>query len=150
MVKARIAKTTVLPVLATTNLSHAQMQAMLAVRAAWKEDAGAIVKLIIDHLDATITALGKTVPDGSYGEWRPELLKSVWKNLCLGAVWDAQTQANVLSVAADMGRIAVILAGANTKVAKAQVHAAFNAVSSAHTTCGVSGMGGGSWCDFTM
>lgn len=147
---AKIAKQTVLRVLPMTALSQTQMQAMLTARAAWKSDANAIVKLIIDHVDATIVAQGKTVANGAYGEWRPELLKSVWKNLSLGAEWDAQTQANVLAVAADMGRIAVLLAGTNAQVNKAQLHAAFNAVSAAHTTCGDSGMGGGSWCDFTM
>lgn len=125
------------------------MRAFVSVRSLMQLNAGRIVNKIIAQVTATILANGKQVNNGVFAEWRPKLLDSVLNNLLLGNQWDAVTEANVLSVASDMGTISVLLAGANVNVAKSQIHAAFNAVQQAHTVC-AAGMGGGSWCDFAM
>lgn len=122
---------------------------------AWKSvlvtnrtNARRIVNQIIAEVADAISANGKNVGNGAFAEWRDELFDAVLNNLNLGADW-AKDEANVLSVAWDMGTISAVLAGGNTNVAKSQVHSAFNAVQQSHGIC-AGGMGGGTWCDFSM
>lgn len=148
----RRAATLALPL--TTNLvliTAMELQKARGVFAKQRTNAGRITATLVKAVEDAITARGKTVTLADFAEWRPELLKSVLKNLALGGVWDSATEAIVTSVATDMGTIAVILAGSNSAVAKDQIHAAFNAVSASHTTCAATtGSGAGSWCDFSM
>ena len=139
----------VIPLSKPKKLSRSQSTMFKSIVDLMSLAANQIVKKIIEQIELTIQASGKQIANGSFAEWRPELLKSVRNNLALNAKWDAITEATVLQVAADMGTVAVILAGTSNTVAKAQIHAAFNAVSQAHTTCS-SILGGGSWCSFEM
>lgn len=119
-----------------------------SIRVTNETNARRIVNMIIAEVADSISASGKNVGNGAFSEWRPELFDAVLNSLMLGADWGA-AQNNVLSVAFDMGTIACLLAGGNTHVSKAQIHAAFNAVAQSHAVCS-SGMGGGTWCDFSM
>ena len=111
-----------------------------------------IANKIIAQVALTIQASGKQIAPASFDQWKPDLVKAVRNNLVLSAVWDTATEAAVLGVAADMGTIAVILAGSSSQVAKSQIHAAFNAVSKSHSGCAAAsgGQGGGTWCNFEM
>jgi len=130
-------------------INKADRKVLKRVRKPYRVNANRIVDRIIREVKDLIVANGKQVTSAAFAEWRPKLFKSVHTNLLLGAPWNSTTQTNVLSVAADMGTIAVLLAGANPNVAKSQIHASFNAVQQAHTVC-AGGIGGGSWCDFAM
>ena len=114
--------------------------------------ANQIANQVIAQVTLTIQASGKQIASGSFDLWKPELVLAIRNNLMINAVWNAQTEAAVLGVAADMGTIAVILAGSSSQVARSQIHAAFNAVSKSHSGCAAAsgGQGGGTWCNFEM
>jgi hypothetical protein len=116
-------------------------------RSAASPTAEQIVSQIVKALTEAITNAGLSLSVGALDEWQPKLLQSVKDNLKAGGLWTPIAQKNVLRVAADMGRIAVILSADDAEVTKSRVHAAFRAAQF-HKTC--PGAGGGAWCNFRI
>jgi hypothetical protein len=116
--------------------------------AAHKKEADEIVAAIRTQLEDTLAALKprKTMSARALSEWTPKLRASVLRNLANKGNW-TKDGPTVLDVAADMARIAAILAASDPVVDKARMHGAFRAVK-AHTRC--PGTGGGAWCDFNI
>jgi hypothetical protein len=142
----------VVPLAKHTVLTVGQTRGFIKVVDMMTLAANRIAGEIVAQITLTIEASGKQVAPGSFDLWYPELVQSVLNNLVGMAVWNAPTQGAVLGVAADMGAIAVILAGDSSQVARSQIHAAFNAVSQSHSGCAAAsgGQGGGTWCNFEM
>ena len=92
-----------------------------------------IVKLIVDKLTQTVKRSGKKFSDKALAEWTRKLKTSVRQAQAEGSKWSL-AEKNVLRVARDMGRIAVILAAKNPKITKAQVNGAFAACKD-HAVC---------------
>jgi hypothetical protein len=109
--------------------------------------AKAIVKEIVDEMNLTLMAVGKSFSPNALDEWVPKLLVSVMNRLLQGGNWP-NDRANVLAVASDMAIIGAILTGPSSTVNKGRVHASFRAVKD-HATCPGS-LGSGRWCDFDI
>ena len=109
----------------------------------------AIVKEIVDEMNLTIMAVGKTFAPASLDEWTGKLRNSVRDRLLATPPgdWNAD-RPKVLAVASDMSIIAAILSASAPTVAKGRVHAAFRAVKD-HATC-PGNLGSGRWCDFDI
>jgi hypothetical protein len=127
--------------------SFAKVTGFTKVQARLNRIAGAIVKEIIDEMNLTLMAVGKSLSAGALDEWKPKLTASVFTRLLNGGNW-ANDRANVLAVASDMALIASILSGSSSVVNKGRVHAAFRAVKD-HATC-PGNLGSGRWCDFDI
>lgn len=140
--KARKAKQAV-----ATSLT--QIKGFKAFQASIDVVVDAIMKEILDEMNLTILAVGKTFATGALDEWSEKLRKSVLARLLATPPGDwNKDRANVLAVASDMSIIAAILAASAPTVGKGRVHAAFRAVKD-HATCPGS-LGSGRWCDFDI
>lgn len=132
---------------AATSLS--KIQGFRAVQASIYIVVDAIIKEILDEMNLTILAVGKTFATGALDEWTEKLRNSVLERLLATPPGDwNRDRANVLAVASDMSIIAAILSASAPTVAKGRVHAAFRAVKD-HATCPGS-LGSGRWCDFDI
>jgi hypothetical protein len=109
--------------------------------------ARAIVKEIVDEMNLTLMATGKSFTPNALDEWVPKLTVSVRDRLMDGGNW-TNDRANVLAVASDMALIGAILSGTSSVVNKGRVHAAFRAAKD-HATC-PGPLGSGRWCDFDI
>lgn len=117
----------------------------MAKKRATEPTAAEIVGLIVKALTDAVIVGGKQFSIHALDEWKVNLLKSVQRAQAGGLLWSV-ARPNVLQVAADMGRIAVILCADNNEVTKSRVNGAFSACK-AHHACPSPG-GQGSWCDF--
>jgi hypothetical protein len=106
-----------------------------------------IVKEILDEMNLTLMAVGKSFSPTALDEWTPKLRTSVFNRLMSGGDWGTDSP-NVLAVASDMALIGSILSGSSSTVNKGRVHASFRAVKE-HATCPGS-LGSGRWCDFDI
>jgi hypothetical protein len=131
----------------TTPQSFAKVRGFPTVQARLKIVVGRIVKEIIDEMNLSLMAVGKSFSPGALDEWKPKLTASVFTRLLNGGNW-ANDRARVLAVASDMALIGSILSGSAAAVNKGRVHASFRAVKD-HATCPGS-LGSGRWCDFDI
>jgi hypothetical protein len=142
--KSKKAKTSGQLLQVATSFSATKFKATLAsVKVATK----AIVKEIVDEMNLTLMAVGKSFTPNALDEWLPKLQTSVMNRLLQGGSW-SNDRANVLAVASDMAIIGAILTGPSSTVNKGRVHASFRAVKD-HATCPGS-LGSGRWCDFDI
>ncbi|HET7220946.1 MAG TPA: hypothetical protein VFJ02_22990 [Vicinamibacterales bacterium] len=128
-------------------VSLSQLRQYKGFRAELKALAHAIVKEIIDEMNLTLMAVGKSFSAGALDEWSDKLLISVMARLLDGGDW-GKDRSNVLAVASDMALISAILSGSSPTVNKGRVHASFRAVKD-HATCPGT-LGSGRWCDFDI
>ena len=147
MAKKRSKRRTISKSTVTIAQMFARMKGLKKVQKGANHLVGAIVKEILDEMNLTLMATGKTFSPNALDEWKPKLVKSVFNRVMSGGLW-ANDRANVLQVASDMALISSILSAGNTVVNKGRVHASFRAVKD-HSACPGS-LGSGRWCDFDI
>jgi hypothetical protein len=104
-----------------------------------------IVEVIVNQLTKVVEDAGKQFSANALVDWKKSLKIAVQANLDANQKWTPQVEKTVLRVAADMGRIAVIISDDDPQVTKGRAMAAFTAAQ-AHKAC--PGNGQGAWCDF--
>jgi len=132
---------------ASAAVKFTQIKGFRAVQAGIRVVVREIVKEIIDEMNLTLMAVGKSFSPGALDEWKDKLSISVFMRLMDGGDW-ARDRADVLAVASDMALIGSILSGSAPVVNRGRAHAAFRAVKD-HATC-PGPLGGGRWCDFDI